>query len=71
MIIILHPDTQVSDPGYDKLMEYLNGLQRIQVRKHDVVGAEQTLTELYLVGNTSEHPQFLGPVPIDNNLQLL
>jgi 3-deoxy-7-phosphoheptulonate synthase len=54
MIIILHPDSNVSDPGYKKLMDYLNGLQRIQIRKHEVVGVEQTLTEIYLVGNTSE-----------------
>jgi 3-deoxy-7-phosphoheptulonate synthase len=54
MIIILHPDTGKTDPGYKKLMEYLEGLQRIQVRTHEVVGAEQTLTELYLIGNTAE-----------------
>jgi 3-deoxy-7-phosphoheptulonate synthase len=35
-------------------MEYFEGLHRIQVRAHEVVGAEQTLTELYLIGNTAE-----------------
>jgi 3-deoxy-7-phosphoheptulonate synthase len=53
MIVLLHPDTNKQQPGYLKLMEYLDGLQRIQVRTHEVVGAQQTLTELYLIGNTA------------------
>lgn len=53
MIILLHPDANRSQPGYQKLMEYLGGLQRIQVRTHEVIGAQQTLTELYLIGNTA------------------
>lgn len=53
MIVILHADVSKSQPGYRKLMEYLDGLQRIQVRTHEVVGAQQTLTELYLIGNTA------------------
>jgi 3-deoxy-7-phosphoheptulonate synthase len=53
MIIILHPDTDKSDPAYGKLMGYLGGLPGITVRTHDVVGAQQTLTEVYLVGNTA------------------
>ncbi|MBI1733301.1 MAG: 3-deoxy-7-phosphoheptulonate synthase [Gammaproteobacteria bacterium] len=53
MIIILHPDTDKSDAGYRKLMEYLAGIPGITTRTHDVVGAEQTLTEVYLVGRTA------------------
>ena len=53
MIVILHPDTNKSHPGYLKLMDYLASLQRIQVRTHEVVGSQQTLTELYLIGNTA------------------
>ncbi|MBI2969823.1 MAG: 3-deoxy-7-phosphoheptulonate synthase [Gammaproteobacteria bacterium] len=53
MIVILHPDTDKSDPAYGKLMEYLSSLPGIAVRTHDVVGAQQTLTEVYLVGNTA------------------
>lgn len=52
MIIILHPDTDKGEPGYAKLMNYLAALPGISVRTHDVVGAQQTLTEVYLVGNT-------------------
>lgn len=53
MIVILHPDTDKSDPAYRKLMDYLAGVSGISVRTHEVVGTEQTLTEVYLVGNTA------------------
>jgi len=53
MIIILHPDTDKHDPAYAKLMGYLGERPGISVRTHDVVGAQQTLTEVYLVGNTA------------------
>ncbi|MBI2993712.1 MAG: 3-deoxy-7-phosphoheptulonate synthase [Gammaproteobacteria bacterium] len=53
MIIILHPDTGKNDAAYRKLMQHLGGLKGITVRAHDVVGAQQTLTELYLIGDTA------------------
>jgi len=53
MIIILHPDTNKNEPAYNLLLEYLDGLQRIQKRVHDVVGAQQILTEIYLIGDTA------------------
>jgi len=53
MIVILHPDTNKQEAGYGRLMEFLNGLYRIKVRTHEVVGVQQTLTELYLVGDTA------------------
>jgi 3-deoxy-7-phosphoheptulonate synthase len=53
MIIILHPDTDKHDPAYAKLMDHLRALPGISVRTHDVIGAQQTLTEVYLVGDTA------------------
>jgi 3-deoxy-7-phosphoheptulonate synthase len=53
MIIILHPDTDKHDAGYKKLMQYLAALPGISARTHDEVGAQQTLTEVYLVGKTA------------------
>lgn len=53
MIIILHPDTDKTRPEFHKLMEFLDGLKGITVRSHDVVGTQQLLTELYLLGNTA------------------
>jgi len=52
MIIILHPDTDKNDPEYRKLLEYLSSLPDITVRTHEEVGTQQTLTELYLIGDT-------------------
>ena len=52
MIIILKPDLDKASPEYKKLDTYLAGLSEITVRAHEEVGTEQTLTELYLVGDT-------------------
>lgn len=52
MIVILHPDTDKNEPGYGKLLSFLSGRPGITVRAHEVVGAQQTLTELYLIGDT-------------------
>jgi 3-deoxy-7-phosphoheptulonate synthase len=53
MIIILHPDANKNDKEYSRLMDYLTSLPGIKHRAHEEVGAEQTLTEFYLIGNTS------------------
>jgi len=62
MILILHPDVDVDSREYLTLIEYLEGLQGIEYRIHKEVGAEQTLTEIYLVGNTAalEAPEVEG-----------
>ncbi|MFT5132919.1 MAG: 3-deoxy-7-phosphoheptulonate synthase, partial [Gammaproteobacteria bacterium] len=52
MIIILRPDTDKTEPAYAKLLAYLEELPGITIRMHDEKGIEQTLTEIYLVGNT-------------------
>lgn len=53
MIVILHPDTSREDPAYIKLQEFLDDLPDIRTSTHDVAGAEQRLTEIYLIGNTT------------------
>ena len=53
MIIILHPDANKNDKEYSRLMDYLSILPNIKHRVHDEVGTQQTLTEIYLIGNTS------------------
>ena len=52
MIIILHPDTNKEEPAFIKLMDYLSKLPNIEFSMHDVVGTQQTLTEIYLLGDT-------------------
>jgi 3-deoxy-7-phosphoheptulonate synthase len=52
MILILEPNTQTASTEYRQLMDHLATLQGVQVRVHSERGAEQTLTEIYLIGNT-------------------
>ena len=54
MIVILHPDVSSSDPGYIKLMDFLAALRNIQIKTHEIAGVEQKLTEIYLIGDTSQ-----------------
>jgi len=54
MIVILHPDTSDTDPGYTKLMDYLANLRNLRIKTHEISGTEQKLTEIYLIGDTSQ-----------------
>lgn len=52
MILILKPDTDKNSADYQQLIKHLDNLPEIKVRVHDEVGAQRTLTEIYLIGNT-------------------
>jgi 3-deoxy-7-phosphoheptulonate synthase len=52
MILILEPDTDKTSGDFRKLMDYLANLPNIQARVHQEIGTLQTLTEIYLVGDT-------------------
>lgn len=52
MILILVPNTQPDSPEYKQLMSRLDTLPGISTRIHREMGAEQSLTEVYLIGNT-------------------
>lgn len=52
MILILAPNTDRSGADYRKLMDYLSNLPNIQARVHQETGTQQTLTEIYLIGDT-------------------
>lgn len=53
MILILTPNIDTEGETYRHLMERLARLSNIRVRVHREQGAEQCLTEIYLIGNTS------------------
>jgi 3-deoxy-7-phosphoheptulonate synthase len=53
MIVILNSDTTKDSDTYRQTMEYLTNLPGVRVRVHEERGSLQTLTELYLVGNTA------------------
>ncbi|MCB1934452.1 MAG: 3-deoxy-7-phosphoheptulonate synthase [Nitrosomonas sp.] len=52
MILILVPNTRSDSPEYKQLFNHLVNLAGITTRVHTEVGSEQTLTEIYLIGNT-------------------
>jgi len=53
MILLLHADTDKHGEDYRQLMAFLDNLNNIQARVHNEVGAQQVLTEIYLVGDTA------------------
>lgn len=53
MILILQADTDKNGDDFRQLMDHLSNMKNIKTRIHDEVGAQQTLTEVYLVGDTA------------------
>jgi 3-deoxy-7-phosphoheptulonate synthase len=53
MIVILHSGIETDSSDYLQLMDYFNNRPDIEIRIHQVAGAQQTITEIYLIGNTS------------------
>lgn len=53
MILILKSNIDTAGAEYEHLIGHLSRLQNIELRIHRERGAEQTLTEIYLIGNTA------------------
>lgn len=53
MILILKPHINADSREYQRLENHLKNLQNIEYRIHNEQGAEQVLTEIYLIGNTA------------------
>jgi len=53
MILILSPDAQPHSAEYRQLLDHLGQLPRIKTRIHQEKGVQQTLTEIYLIGDTA------------------
>ena len=53
MILILVPDIDCDGEQYRLLHRHLAALPGVETRAHEVVGTQQRLTELYLVGDTA------------------
>ena len=53
MIVILEPNADDSSEEHKQLIHHLSQLPDIEFRIHKVEGAQQTLTEIYLIGETS------------------
>lgn len=52
MILILEPNVDTRSRDFQRLMEALARLRNIEARVHHVRGAQQVLTEVYLIGDT-------------------
>ncbi|MGQ0658182.1 MAG: 3-deoxy-7-phosphoheptulonate synthase [Chromatiales bacterium] len=57
MIVILKPDVDITGQDYRNLLGYLGALPNVEHRVHEVVGTQQVLTEIYLIGDTSSLDQ--------------
>ena len=53
MIVILKPDLTTRDATGRAVLEYLEAKPGITPQLHQIAGAQQMLTEIYLVGDTS------------------
>lgn len=53
MILILKPNIDLESREYKRLESYLKKFPNIEMRVHQVQGAQQMLTEIYLIGNTA------------------
>ena len=53
MILVLTPNIKSASDVYQRLIAHISRLQNIQWRVHHEQGTEQTLTEIYLIGDTS------------------
>jgi 3-deoxy-7-phosphoheptulonate synthase len=53
MILILTPNIDPESATYRQVLAHLGSLENIQLRVHREQGVEQTVTEIYLIGNTA------------------
>lgn len=53
MILILTPNIDAESNSYKQLLNHLERIPNVQFRVHREQGSEQSLTEIYLIGNTS------------------
>ena len=53
MILVLTPNIKLDSNAYEQLVAHLSRLQNIKWRVHHEQGTQQTLTEIYLIGNTA------------------
>ena len=56
MIVILKPNTDKESSIYNELITHLSSLPNIELRVHEVSGVQQTLTEIYMIGETAQIP---------------
>jgi len=53
MIVILKSDVGENSPEYRQVFDFLANKPNVKTRVHQEIGAQQTLTEIYLIGDTA------------------
>jgi 3-deoxy-7-phosphoheptulonate synthase len=53
MIVILKPDIDTAGPEYRQILDYLGNRPNIKTRVHQETGSLQTVTEIYVIGDTA------------------
>ena len=79
MIVITAPSAQKKSEEFLSLMAYLAALPDIKTHLHQVQGSNETLTEIYLLGNTAsldqaaieEHPGVARVVRVSKDYRIL
>jgi len=54
MLVILRPNADENSGEFIETWNYLNNLPDLQIKKHTIIGNQQKLTEIYLIGDTSK-----------------
>ena len=54
MLVILHPNTDEKSKEFIETWKILDALPDVQIKKHIILGKQQKLTEIYLIGDTSK-----------------
>ena len=57
MIVILNPNIEDNSEEFKETVDYLQQLPNIEIKMHEVLGSEQKLTEIYLLGDTHKLDQ--------------
>src|SRR4030066_2996 len=66
MIVILKPDMGEKNPEYRQILDFLAHKPNIKTRVHQEIGAQQTLTEIYLIGDTAARVEMMLKALRDN-----
>jgi 3-deoxy-7-phosphoheptulonate synthase len=53
MIVILKSSVAADSPEYRQVLDFLNNQPNIKPRVHNITGTQQTVTEIYLIGDTA------------------
>jgi 3-deoxy-7-phosphoheptulonate synthase len=54
MILILKPNISADSREFKRIADHLENYPKVEMRVNTVQGAEQVLTEVYLIGHTAE-----------------